>query len=915
MIFQRHLALQESVCEAAGEWHGIPDVWVFARLTDGKAYWLSRSQTFEPLAGDLLVLPPGCQGVLRASQVGPIKVQFFTMNIEAMSSLLTLAERQHLESTVARAWQTGHHLPAHHPSAMQFAGLVEKGNVSGSLPDRCHALDLAANVFNSQLSGLGAVTGADATARFADIIRQLTPDELVQRSVDDLARLCHCSLRHFSRLFHKHFGISVRARQTELRLQKARQLLSETDAKIIHVALDSGYRHLGLFNSTFKKHLGVTPSQWRLQQQRRRRPARRSSAAMACAAVLVGFLMLWFGNPACGADTNTPAGRLPLSATNQPTLELRGFRIEGNTLLPQDEIDAILNPHLGPVKTLADIQAALGELNIAYRARGFVTVAVALPKQELPKTNAIVRVLITEGRLSSITVVSNQHYSAANIFRALPSLKTNVVLNNLLLQQELERANANRDRQIYPRIVPGTEPGTSDLKLVVKDRWPLHARYDFNNASTPETPAFRTGLSVMYNNLWQYDHQFGVQYSMTPTHFKHDDVFPAVYDKPLIASYSAFYRMPLNLSGADRAQHNYGVSDFGYDEVSKRFRPPPYSENPELMFFASRSYSDTQEKLVSNHLTPTVIPAAGALQISDALYSQTLTGNEGLGARLQRPIDLDQIFGNGTTLFAALGVDFKRYRSDTLQRRMFQATIYVPPNPPGYGPPFSVFPSPPVVTTRSLESHVDYLPFSLNFEASRPDKYGSTTVSWNNSFNVASLIGSREDFRSATGSRDTTGDYYVANFAITREQRIYGDLAVRVRAETQYASEPLLSNEQFGMGGQAGPRGYRDGQLYADQGWRVMVEPHTRLLDVGMVDGTMPMLVRASLFMDYGSGSFRDPPKGASRSVDMWSSGFGFNATIGERWDFRLTTGWTLLSFQEKSAGSARTAFSVSVIF
>ena len=55
----------------------------------------------------------------------------------------------------------------------------------------------------------------------------------------------------------------LRARQIELRLQRARQLLGDSDAKIINVAYDSGYRHLGLFNAMFKKRFGVTPSEWR----------------------------------------------------------------------------------------------------------------------------------------------------------------------------------------------------------------------------------------------------------------------------------------------------------------------------------------------------------------------------------------------------------------------------------------------------------------------------------------------------------------------------------------------------------------------------------------------------------------------------------------------------------------------------
>ncbi|MSU61910.1 MAG: helix-turn-helix domain-containing protein [Pedosphaera sp.] len=49
----------------------------------------------------------------------------------------------------------------------------------------------------------------------------------------------------------------------ELRLQKAGQLLRESDAKIDHVAMESGFRHLGLFNAMFKKRFGTTPTEWR----------------------------------------------------------------------------------------------------------------------------------------------------------------------------------------------------------------------------------------------------------------------------------------------------------------------------------------------------------------------------------------------------------------------------------------------------------------------------------------------------------------------------------------------------------------------------------------------------------------------------------------------------------------------------
>jgi AraC-like DNA-binding protein len=94
------------------------------------------------------------------------------------------------------------------------------------------------------------------------------PDvELIHHSPAELARLCGCSSRHFNRMFWKQFGSSVRSRQTELRLLRARQLLSNTEGKIVQVAFDSGYRNVSLFNSLFKRRFGVTPSQWRRDSQ------------------------------------------------------------------------------------------------------------------------------------------------------------------------------------------------------------------------------------------------------------------------------------------------------------------------------------------------------------------------------------------------------------------------------------------------------------------------------------------------------------------------------------------------------------------------------------------------------------------------------------------------------------------------
>ena len=61
--------------------------------------------------------------------------------------------------------------------------------------------------------------------------------------------------------------------EIEFRLQRAHQLIADSNVKIASVAHDSGYRHLGLFNVMFKKRFGMLPSEWRRQNLSRQNSA------------------------------------------------------------------------------------------------------------------------------------------------------------------------------------------------------------------------------------------------------------------------------------------------------------------------------------------------------------------------------------------------------------------------------------------------------------------------------------------------------------------------------------------------------------------------------------------------------------------------------------------------------------------
>ena len=50
------------------------------------------------------------------------------------------------------------------------------------------------------------------------------------------------------------------------RIETAIQLLDESDKKIVDVAYESGFQSVRTFNDCFKKHLGISPSEYRKTQ-------------------------------------------------------------------------------------------------------------------------------------------------------------------------------------------------------------------------------------------------------------------------------------------------------------------------------------------------------------------------------------------------------------------------------------------------------------------------------------------------------------------------------------------------------------------------------------------------------------------------------------------------------------------------
>ncbi|HWX20850.1 MAG TPA: POTRA domain-containing protein [Candidatus Binatia bacterium] len=606
---------------------------------------------------------------------------------------------------------------------------------------------------------------------------------------------------------------------------------------------------------------------------------------------------LALANTAPNATNAAPATR-----TNAgPHFVVRGYEIRGDTLLSTNTLMDILVKHTGTNIGIGDITKAASELQMEYRDRGFPTVSVTIPQQEL--TNGIVKIRVFQGRLSDISVTGNHYFSSNNVIRALPSLRTNVIMNGLIFQAELDRANANQDRQIYPQIQPGAEPNTTELLLKVKDRLPLHAKIELNDQGSPGTPELRINTSAVYNNLWELEHSMGVQYSFSPEAYKTGEQWD-FYDVPLVANYSGFYRMPLGNPEAVSETIATKPGTFGYDEATRKFRLPPASGRPELNVYASRSAIDTGlETTFSGNLFNT---NGNSLDRRDV--QQDLTINSDIGFRLTIPVSGSENFNSG---FSG-GFDYKGYDITSSKTNIFtlsQVEIDNTSNPPKTNTIVSVDSSPVPTTHRKL----DYLPLALRYDASLRDSMGITSFGLGFSGNPWHS-GFTEDVQEITGSLQSSGHWLVINPSLSRDFFIHTNWVLSARADGQWASEPLISNEQFGVGGINSVRGYREGEVFGDNGWHVSLEQKTPPQVVGLVSPRNPLTLRGAVYMDYGEAYLIDP-NGRDGRIPLWGTGFGGVATIGSHWEARFLFSWPLLRTTTTEPGVPRFDFSLTAQF
>jgi len=98
-----------------------------------------------------------------------------------------------------------------------------------------------------------------------NLSRLLSTSDILKLSINDMAHLSGRSLSTFLRDFKALYDTTPKKWLQEKRLLKAKDLLSDTDLSVTHIANEIGYDNVSHFISAFKTRYDITPKQLKKQ--------------------------------------------------------------------------------------------------------------------------------------------------------------------------------------------------------------------------------------------------------------------------------------------------------------------------------------------------------------------------------------------------------------------------------------------------------------------------------------------------------------------------------------------------------------------------------------------------------------------------------------------------------------------------
>ncbi len=237
--------------------------------------------------------------------------------------------------------------------------------------------------------------------------------------------------------------------------------------------------------------------------------------------------------PSVGAPLELQNPVRPAAPTAAPaaTFTVTAVAFEGNTVLPDQQLQAVAAAYIGRPISLADANELAGKITALYRDAGYILVRAVVPAQQVD--NGTLRILILEGHIDKVKIQGDAGGArsyleayGARIAQTKP-LTAKVLERELLLAGDLSGMNV---RSIL--TASQTAPGAADLTLVVEPK-KVDAFLAVDNRGSRYLGPYEIQAGVFFNDAFGTGGRLGLNGVITPNTGPDLVYGGASFDQPL----------------------------------------------------------------------------------------------------------------------------------------------------------------------------------------------------------------------------------------------------------------------------------------------------------------------------------------------------------------------------------------------
>lgn len=272
------------------------------------------------------------------------------------------------------------------------------------------------------------------------------------------------------------------------------------------------------------------------------------------------------------------------------------------------------------------------------------------------------------------------------------------------------------------------------------------------------------------------------------------------------------------------------------------------------------------------------VVSSSSSQIASAAALAVIGNGNIYGARFVQPLKgPDNYFHSAT-----LGVDYKDFKEELK-----------------------------LVNSNGILTPISYMPFLAQYSGTLRGKEFMSSLDLGLHFSINGLVSNQTQFENKRYL--STASYMYLTGDIKFQHDLPWGMEMKTHFAGQAADSPLISNEQYSLGGAMSVRGYYETQALADHGVLGSLEIHSPHL--GLEDWDFLNKLKLLAFLDAAHGWVISPLQGNAKAYSLNSGGFGLSFQLWKKLSGVFDVGIPFTTLLPTHSGDPRLHFSVATDF